>query len=316
MKSCVIFMRTLYLKRNLKIDINGKIYKILTAPLYRLYMLKICCLIILSVFVYIIKKYKYYDVTIIGKTIYGALSSKVLSLEGINHILCKTRNHFTYYDIESEKINLEGFEYEFFEDEIIPLIKNAKEGINSLESHTGFKNLNQIQDSILSKIEKKGDIYYISINDINVLNCDIISIKNFIGNLYIINTTNDNWITRIMITDKVEHLKKGETITTINAEICKNKKEKKNTINYFEDRCEIFERDEKIIITKESKYEFLESNKINSVNKDIKDGPFYNLIRPREFSKKNDMFIVHPFHLPIDWDPILNVLITTLACVK
>lgn len=323
--SCVRFLLNIIGDYNIIVTVDGDIFKIL--PNYRSQILNLCGLIIIGFIAHIIKNFPYYPITVIENTLYSRIVASTLASHKIPFILCKGNNITSYYGIDNgNQISFEGPNFNFFlnsYNEKIPIIPCSKEDIIKLEQHTGLTNLYNIQNEILSNFDKNNNIYIGNIYDIintklHTYN-PIIGIKRFIGNLYYIMTTTEIWLSQIIITDTVFHLQPTEIISTINAISVDNASDYYNIYHKSDNICIITEPNVKTQLQRINKY--LVNNDLTikllfeNHSDNVEESPIYNLYNPRPFNYDN-LYIIHPFHLPTNWDIILNIMIVTHGLIN
>lgn len=221
--SCVESLMRLIRARNILITMDGKIFKILSHNDYKLQSLKLCGLIMVGFLAYIIKRFPYHPITIMGNTVYSRVAASTLSLCKVPYILCKSTNRISYYETDDGKeIAFEGPSPNFFlqsayKDQLIPLIPCSQQELIKLEQHTKLKDLTNIQSAILSNFKNKEGVYVANIGDIidngTSAHNPIIHIKKFWGNMYYIMTATEIWLSNIVITDTVVPLQSGEIIS-------------------------------------------------------------------------------------------------------
>ena len=302
------------------IGYNGKLFKLLKLEDYNTRLFQLVGLIIVGFMAHIIKKYTFHPVTVIGNTIYSRVISSCMSKYNIPHILCKSNNRLTYYiDENGNEIPFEGPNPQVFSEyhaRLIPIIPHSYDELIKLESHTQLKNLNVIQEKILADFPIKDgiNVYDIVRDDEKIAN-PVIKIKRFLGNLYYVKTTNEIWLTRLIISDNVSPLQPDEIISCLYGS---SKCESNNIYNIIHDNIECVIREPKVTtsLSRRSGYRICDDFTIKSeYTTDDDECIFYSLEQPRTFIK-GPMSIIHPFHLPITWDPFLTIMIVTLGLIE
>jgi len=266
--SCIQSLLDLSRTRNIKITIDGanvvNIFKVLSLNNYKAQLLKLCGLIMIGFFVYLIKRFPYYPVTIIGNTVYSRVVAATLRTCNIAYTLCKSNNRVTYYETaDNKEIPFEGPSYQIFhhfidkEETKVPIVPNLKAEIIKLEQHTGIKNLAKIQDDILYNFEIRNGVYLANIKDIisdeTPNHAPVIFIKKFWGNMYYVMTTNEIWLTNIVITDTISPLQPTEIISTLYARVQEDKHNQYMCIQ-DKDKCSITESGNITTMYRENSY--------------------------------------------------------------
>jgi len=336
--------------KHLAIDFNGKFLRILPLIDYKIRFIKLIGLIMLGFMAYIIKQIPYHPITIMGNTIYSQVVASCLSRYKIPYVLCRGFNRIPYYETDQGyEIPFEGPNSQFFstnQDTQIPLIPNTKEELSKLELHTNLSNLEYIQYNLLTNFPSKNGVYIASMNDIihkdreKAIKNPIINIRRFCGNLYYIITINEIWLSRIIISDIVHPLQPDEIISVLYGTIKEDHNENFH-IKYGKNVCIVNEPTKNTILTRHSGYKIntdltittLIPNKLQSsidnkcsiigndniiqnnshINTDY-ECILYSLENPRSFGRS--IYIIHPFHFPVTWDPFLTIMIITLGILQ
>lgn len=340
--NCIRSVLDIFKNKNISIDINGKLFKILPLSCYKTQIMKIINLIIVGLIANIIKRFPYNPITITGNTVYTRVVAACLSKFKIPYVLCKGTGKIQYYELSNgTEIPFEGPSPSYFDncrDKIIPLIPHTKQEIDILENHTGFSNLSAIQSDLLKKYNFKGEVHLASLNEI-IHNGDgsldpIITIKKMCNNLYYIRTANDTWLSRIIITDNVESFQPGEIISGLYGKITSQNQCLNSTknllsssipnydniltkITHNSDNCIIMEPDKQTILYYHNNYMVksdLSVQLVTSSEHTYDECILYNLKNPRPWVQKG-IFIIHPFHLPRSWDPFFTITLITTSLI-
>lgn len=310
--SCVATIKRIVINRGIKVTIDGRIWKILPYIEYRKKLFQICSLILLTLIVYVLKKIPYVPITVTGNTIYAHVIASTLRLFEIKHKVCKSNNRIHYYETtDNKEIPFEGVRPGFFPNQEITIVPLNNAELKELQKHTKYRNLKKIQNNILAKFSNNNGLYSTKM----LMNTDdkeypIVYMRK-IGKLYYVETSNNNWITSMILTDDVLPLKPGEMISCICSEITKKSSE----------QCGVKREDKKCIVTgitietilfREIRYKVRKDFTIKCINSDHEDESVsYSVSPPRMFSGN-----IHPFHLPESWDPLLSVMIVTCAKIN
>lgn len=281
------------------IDIEGNIYKLL--PSYRIQAVKIVALIVSAVMAYIIRSIPYHPVTIIGTTFYSRVSAACLSQYNIPYVLCRGSNHVTYYETDDGKEIAFGGKGLTSTVNNIPLIKHSprhsSEELKTLERHTRLSNLATIQGSVFERLPKIESI----VAKTKPNKGPVIMIKPLIKDIYYVMSTTGCWLTRIIITDKVLPLYPGDHIAGV-------------TISAKSNEARILEHSSQYIVTTDLR--ICSANLM--INHDMEELQIYSLAKPRPLNPPDQgaIYVVHPFHLPATWNPLLSIMLVTLGIIS
>ncbi len=320
--SCVRLLNEFLKRKGISIDINGILSRILSSLEYKIYIINLISLIIIRLMIEIIKDIPLYPITIISNHIYSHVAASSLSRFHIPFIFCKKIPHTIYYHVNGKQLAFDGPNIQNFSlTKFTPIIPLSMLELKELEKHTNLTGLDIIQSEILNTFHKQDGVYLITQQDLintderNVIHDPIIEIKRFTNTLIYVATTNTKWLTQYVITDDVEPLKQGETISSLYGQF-KEKINTKYNIYYNSDSCIIKEPELKTILTRKNNY-LVESDFTIKELDDISDNEsiIYNLQQPRNFQNK-DTYITHPYHIPTSWDPLLSIMIITRALTK
>lgn len=318
--NCIYIISQFIKNHKFSINIDGKIFKILPLVEYKIRLLNLISLMMIGFLAHIIRKIPFHPITIMGNTIYSRVAAYCLSQHDISYVLCKGTNQITYYQtINGDEIAFEGLSPKHFSQDMeIPLIPHSIDELTILEEHTKLKNLEHIQKLILSKFNIKDGVHLLNIKDINTTTTNtvihknpIINIKHFCGNLYYIMTNDDIWISRLIISDIVTSLQSDEIITGFRG-ITKEQPNDKYEIHKFPDHCIINQPEFQTTLYNRQMYQVLSDLSISTLHDDDDNCIIYSLKIPRQFDI-NGINILHPFHLPIKWDPFLTIMIIVYA---
>lgn len=326
--SCVKLLSNALRTHNLTITIDGKLFKTLSYVEYKINILKLCALIMIGFLIHIIKLFPYRPITIIGNTIYSRVVVSTLDNFNIPFILCKENNKITHYETsDNREISFEGPTPNFYSKNytnsstcLIPLTTNQ---LNKLQFHTKFGDLDLTQKNILAKFPNINGVSTIDINGLKYegkMANPVIQIKKFFNNsdLYYVMTTNEIWITKIIITDIIAPLQPGEILSTLYRNKIENPHNNYN-IEISEKICTITEPDYISNIKRHECYSVSRDLSINpltlEMSDDYEESILYNLSNPRPFNG-NGIYNIHPFHLPVYWDPFLTIMIITKAIME
>ena len=318
--SCVRSLSLILGKRRLAIDIEGKIFRVLIGNKYKAYLLRICALIMVGIFAYIIRRFPYYNVTIIGNTVYSKVTAFSLSKCGVPFALCRENNRISYYEtVDGREVPFEGptcrsfLENISMGEKLSPMIPLSGEEIERVEKHTGLKNLGVIQEKILSIFNKQSGVNIANISDIidevKPINNPVMHVKKFVGGLYYIMTTDKIWLTRMIISDTVVPLQPGEIISTLYGKVAEKTSSSYDIRNVGDTRVVTRPHCETELVRRDSYIVGLDltvKQKTENVHDD--ESIIYSLNRPRPFIH-NSINMIHPFHLPATWDPFLTMMI-------
>lgn len=319
--------------RNLVTNLDGKLFKVLPPYEYKLRFLKLMALIMVGFVAHIIKRFPYRPITIMGNTVYCHVVASCLSRNNIPYIMCKGTNRIPYYEIENgDEIAFEGPSAKIFINEqsdkvkesLVPLIPLSIEEIGRLEGHTKLPQLEYIQNKILESFTLKDGVYLSTMKDLvnyernKIIPGAVINIRRFFGGLYYIMTTNEIWISRLVITDNVLPLQPGEIISSLSGTTILESHDR-YSINKTNTTCTINELDRTTILTRNHNYQINTDLTIIKPPSDkslefSNESVLYNLKHPRPFIH-NSAYVIHPFHLPESWDPFLSIIIVSCALI-
>lgn len=285
----------------------------------------VCCLAMLVCFFYIIKIFPIFDITVIGNYIYSKVSARILADSDIRFKYCKPTNRTTYYEIQNgDEIAFEGPTYKNFlqtiNDAEYPIIPLSDQEILDLEHHTKFSDLNSIQKTILANFKNVNGVYFTNIFNNLDKPCPsqnpVLHIKKFFGNFYYVATSDEIWLTRLIISDIVDiHLQPGEIISTLHANI--------ENIPFTEPSISESHDNQKVVLNNNISTTLIRKNTYSlepdfTVNKifdsttNHHESTIYSLFKPRNFID-GPICLIHPFYFPSTWDPILTIMILTKA---
>lgn len=362
--SCVQSLSRVLRNKNISINFDGKISKLLHPLEYRRRISQLITLIVIGFLAHLIKKIPYHPITIIGNTVYSRVAASCLKRYNIPYVLCKSNNRTSYYEISSSKdiieIPFEGPSPQFFsncEDKVFPLIPLSTKELQHLTNHTKFRGLEYIQAKILESFPRKDNVHLTYIKDLvhdgSEAKNPVIEIRKFCGNLYYIITTNEVWLTRLLITDNVLPLQPGDIIYSV----CSTSKQETHdvySIDHMNNSCIICSPVLKTSLYYRQLYHVASDLSIHkmginaSSNNHIMDitnenqiattthttnhqelqeeSILYGLKNTRPFHPirygftykgiGQNIFILHPFHFPKTWDPFLTIMILTLALLN
>src|SRR3989338_6696962 len=150
-QSCLTLFRDLCRRHQITIDLEGRIYKILTPDQYRSHLLKIYGLVMVGFLARIIRRFPFYPITVVGNSVYSRVVAPTLEQCNIKYALCKGTNRLTYYETDTHReIAFEGSSSHQFPPKLVSLIPHSKSELQQLQTHTGLPNLESIQTRILS----------------------------------------------------------------------------------------------------------------------------------------------------------------------
>lgn len=278
--SCYSILNNFTNKNRIKIDISGKIFQILPEDNYKIRVLKLCGLIMVGILAHMIRQFPYYPITIIGNTVYSkVIAASLISYNSNNVIaICKSNKRISYYETDDGKeLPFEGCSVNFFlnsdKSRIIPVVPNSMEDLTKLEQHTGLKDLSQIQQSILSQFKKENsaDIYLANLEDLIIndeptsnslrnispksvsIHNPVIQIRKFWGNLYYIMTSNEVWLTRMVISDSAAPLQPHEVVSGLYGTIIP-RSNPSYSIDINNNVCSITEPTMKTVLQRQNSY--------------------------------------------------------------
>jgi len=326
MSDSITIMNTYLKRKHLSVDIEGKCYRFITLTDYKTYILKIMSLMIIGFIIYLFRKIPYHDITVIGNTIYSQIISSTLDQFNIPYVRCKESIKQTYYETEQgDEIPFEGVSTNSFiknlEHTAIPVIPNNNVALLLLETHLNKSiphpiNITSVQESILSKFDQKDDVYFWSPkfwtkSPSNIYKSHITNITRISNDLFYIVSEEDAWITRIILNDVTWSLQPGDSISSLYGDVYVETNEKYSIFLPY-----IYEPTTTTILTRDISYYMNSDFTIKHIgeHKGIESN-IWSLQQPRLLSM-NNIYTIHPFHLPPSWDPFLSIMIATLAIVK
>lgn len=319
--SCVESGLSFLKQHNIKINFEGKLFKILPIIESQIFILRLVCITIIICIFYIIKHISYYPVTVIGNTVYSRVITSCLNKQGIRHMSCGNPYRLvSYQTTDGDKIAFEGPNYNYFDNsklkDKVALLQNSQGQIEELEAHTGLSNLKYAQEQVLLGFEDRDGIYFGSIEEIitdhNKIDHPSINIKYFFGDLYYITNSKSSWITRVIISDNVIPLQPYELISCLYNETisCENNH---CSIEQDIDYCIIHEQNIKTTLNRRINYKVCDNLAIKRLNlSSDNESILYSLKYPRSF-KNNYTYMIHPFHFPQTWDIFLTIMLLTYA---
>jgi len=276
---------------------------------------------------HVIRRFPYHHITIIGNSVYSKVAASTLSSCGVPFALCRGNNRISYYETDNGKeIAFEGPSAKGFLENLnsvgssIPVIPLSSSEISKVEQHTGLKNLTTIQAAVLSHFPNKNGIHLANLSDIisevKANHNPVMHVKKFFGNLYYIMTTNEIWLTQLIISDTAVPLQPGEIISTLYGSVIETPSSLDYNITSEEDRQIITQPSCRTELIRKDSYSVEIDLRIkqlstdDSTNLPLTESIIYSLNRPRPFIY-NSISVVHPFHLPMTWDPFLTMMIVT-----
>lgn len=303
MTSCRDILR----KHNIRVTIEGKTFRYLSAPVYRIQLLKCIALILVCIVTYMLRQLPYHNITIISNTVYGRVAAACLSQHNIPYVICRGNNIHTYYETEDgEEINFNGPRDLNLSEETY-LIPHSEEELEELRRYTSLPHLQNLQNHLYKdeKIRLDTLIYTDKIKG------NIITAKSISNNIYYIVTQDEAWLTRCIITDNVCSIQPGDIITELRYKIIPELNIGRRVIRE-DDTCVVIEPDKTAILSHCPSYKIKEDLSLHPLSKfdDEIPGVFYQLENPRPFNN-----VVHPFHLPKTYDPFLTIMLVTLGIV-
>jgi len=287
MNSCLDRTRTIAIKYGFGVNISGGRYIVLPQNLYIQYAMRLSKLMVIAAITYIIQKYKYFPVTVMGNTIYSYTIMRLLDHHKIGFIGCHGTNRISYYETaDGCEIAFEGSRPSAFDYTKINPPVLSSDDIIKLQNHTGLRNLESIQSTYWP---------YFDSNIIpKISSGPVIEIKKFIGDIYYVRTNDDTWLTHYIINDAVEPIRGGDIIVGY-------KYIPENIFNPF---------DSQLIIT--DLYGTKNDLSIVCLDPTIQsESAVYGLKVPRPYMKG----IAHPFHLPMVSDMLSAICIVTLHSI-
>lgn len=314
--SCRTPILNIFRKKSLTIDIEGNIYKLLQS--YRIQAVKIVALIVSAVMAYIIRSIPYHPVTIIGSTIYSRISAACLSQYNVPYVLCRGSNYVTYYETDGgNEIAFEGKGVMSTTKINIPPIPLSQDELKNVRHHTGLDNLTIIQNNVLKHLRSIENIF----SKEKPIKGPIMMVKPLFKDIYYVVGVNECWLTRIIITDKVFSLRPGDRMLGISTTTVNNNSVTRS-IEYNPTSCIIHEPNVTKILTRSSKYTVDTDFRIYSTDlifdADDKDLPLYSLMNPRPIRspEHKGIYVIHPFHIPATWNPLLSIMLITLGLIS
>jgi hypothetical protein len=281
-------------KKAIVIDQSGTIT---TEAEYQKRTVKVAALLLLAAVGFVIQRYKYCHVTVLGSTVYSRLIAATLSKFKVSHKRCKGNNRISYYETtDGSEIPFEGPSANFFSEEldnVISFIPCSNIQLSHIAAHTRLSTakLSSIQDNIVRKFQNGVTMKELLYYD-NEMYDPILKIIPFFGKLYFVITPSGCWITNKIISDIVLPLQRDDQISGL----------------YPDPKQDI-------PVKRLIGYSVQPDLQVKSLLKDEdKSCILYSLTKPRPFVR-NNIYSIHPFHLPETWDPFLTIMITTLAVI-
>ena len=307
--------------RNIMIDLNGRLFRVLPPFDYKIRIMKLMALVMIGFLAHIIKQIPYFPVTVTGNSIYSRVVAACLSRHRIPYVLCKGHNRIGYYEItDGTELAFEGPSPRYFhnaKDRVVPLIPHTPAELSRLQEHTTLSSLAALQDKLLSSYPDKNGVHIASmrelIHDGTGARSPIINIRRFCGNLYYIATTTETWLSRIVISDNVLPLQPGEIVSGLGGASVLGTYSQYDIYRESQS-CTITEPTSETILRRSTTYEVLSDLTIQGHCTDTQECILYSLQTPRPFHH-NSLCMIHPFHLPLSWDPFLTIMLVTLGVV-
>jgi hypothetical protein len=147
--SCVQYLRNAFHKRQLQVDSNGKILRILAPLQFRAAVLELYSLVVVGLVARMIINYDYYPVTVMGNYVYSRVAAAALTMCGIPHVLCKGTGRIVHYETtEGTLVPFEGVPTACFPttSEVSPVVPHTEIDLAELTAHTQLPNLAQAQE--------------------------------------------------------------------------------------------------------------------------------------------------------------------------
>lgn len=302
-KSSHAFFINFSKKNQIKINYEGKVFKVLPESKFNLICLYLVVLALTTVLFSYISNLKYYNVTVTGNTIYSKVAAYIIKKNKTSIAFCKDIKVRRYYDTCYGEIPIDNPKTCFLQREInnTKLIKLTSDDIKNLEYHTKLDGLTEIQDKIITKfyvneiLNEPNEGHVLSqflkdVIDIPQTHGKIVNVKPFFNKLYCVETNDEFWVTKILIDDNTEILNKNDTIVT-------------NVSNISNEVLTI------------DKFYVCDNFDIIPLNEDLDKwdfvSPFYGLKSPRSFHNEN-IYKINPLHFPFCKDVFLTIMIITL----
>jgi hypothetical protein len=314
----VIFQRLR--QYNLAIDAEGKLFHLWSPSVYKINLLKLIALILIGFMATIIRNFPYYPVTVVGSTIYARVVAACLTRYKIPFVFCRGLSRTSYYETEDgDEIPFEGASPQYFsniEDRVIPLIPHSEEELKQLQAHTQLSNLAPVQAYVLNTFPNKNGVHLAKFKDLThyegAIKSPILVVNRFCGNMYYIMTMNEIWLTHVVFTDVALPIQPNDRILTLRGVMAPVTTEDYE-IHRSETTCNVVEPGSMTTLTRELGYEVSMDFKINRTSSaQVDESIIYHLTSPRPFIQKS-LYMLHPFHLPVTWDPFLTIAIVALA---
>lgn len=309
-------------RHNLAIDTEGNFFRTWTPTIYRINFIKLIAVILIGFMAHIIKSFPYHPVTVIGSTVYASVVAACLTRHKIPFVQCRGLSRIGYYETEAgQEIPFEGPGRQYFwnREQVNPLIPNSEEDLKQLRAHTQLDLLPQIQGHFLKEFPSQNGVHVAKLDELveyeGAVKSPVLIVNKFCGNMYYVMTMNEIWVTHIVLTDMVSPVQPNDKLCSIQAQISPSTGGAANTydIQQTQTTCRLQEPESVSILTRDVNYEVTHDFKIKRpLTSDTNESILYSLKSPRPFIQKS-LYMLHPFHFPITWDPFLTISIITLA---
>lgn len=321
--SVVQHLRNAVRKRNLQIDSEGKILRILQPVQFRAAVLKLYCLVVVELVARMILNYQYHPVTVMGNYVYSRVVSGALTMCGVPHVLCKGTGRVIHYETsDAQLIPFEGIPGACFPPTTCPAIPHTQSDLAELAAHTNLSNLAQAEGLILSRLSVVNGLPSLDLASLLTgayHKEPIVQVRRFFGTLFFVRTASECWITRTILSDGTPPLMQGNILTRLYSTVIEQSSNEENAtpmVVTLDDCCQVHTATHQISLTCEASHRVEADLSITSINEtEAEPSLIYYLQQPRPLMVSG-LYTLHPFHLPVSYDPFLTIMTVALAITR
>lgn len=315
MSSCVQCLQNVIRTHKIQIRPDGQLMKVLNPLQFRAAILKLYSLVIVGLVAYIVRGYVYHPITVMGNYVYSRVASASLKLCGIPHVLCKGTGRIIHYETtDGTVIPFEGVPASCFPTQVLPVIPASAADLAELTAHTKIPGVELAQERILSHLSRQDQLHiadWTQLLDVEPNKEPIVQVRKFFGNLFFIRTANYWWITRKLIGDGTPPLHPGNILTRLFITV-DEESHTSTTITTTEQDCSVLTETNTVTITQGMSHRVEPDLSIVALEPQNDDELIYFLQQPRP-TLMNGIYTIHPFHFPMNYDPLLTVMTLTVG---
>lgn len=300
MSSCVVLLSNFKKKNKLSININGDCQTVSSYVLQAARIIVIMSLVLLK---YLLMSIPYYQVTVIGSTIYSYVLVYYLRKHNIRFVHVKS--------LSNMNIPFTNPSWELFGKIHCPIIPLLEEDLLILSNHTGidYKILQQVQH-YLTTTSNEHKMKSLKLQDLPIMT----RFTKVTNDLYYVSTEHNSWFSKIIVTDEILPLSCSEIISELDIFVEQTCETNQLHITQTKKLCTIQQDNIRTTLKYISRYYINNLLELITINpEDEKHSEFYVLEKCRKFIRKDGILMVHPFHLPRSWDPFFLIILVVLS---